>query len=232
MTSSYERVARAIGEDILARRLRPGERLPDETELAGRYEVGRSTVREALRLLAGRGWLRSTRGTSGGVFVTQPEPLDVGRELGSDLAFLVGGGGIAFTELVEARHLYEETAARLATRRAGPAEIERIHRLAHDALDLLDDPAAFTDTNIEFHAAITEAAHNRVLVVWAGAMQRVLADKMKLATETREGRRHAAEQHVRIAEAIRTGDPELAARCMADHLNDFEADYLRRALGN
>ena len=228
---AYGDLAARIQRAILDGRLRPGERLPDEGELAAEHGVGRSTVREALRLLGGRGWLHTLRGPGGGVFVSRPDVHVVGRGLGADLAFLVGGESLTFAELLEARHVQEETAVALAARRAGPAEVQHIRRLAADADRLVDDGSRFAEANVAFHLAISEATHNRVLLLWMAALREVLEGAMTRAAGTRERRVHVAQQHRRIAEAIAAGTPDAAADAMRDHLHDFEADYLNLADG-
>lgn len=225
--NAYDTVAAGIQTAILVGELPPGARLPDESELAERYRVGRSTIREALRVLSGRGWVHTVRGPNGGVFVSRPDAQAMGRDLGDNLAFLVGGESLSFAELLEARQIHEATTVRLAARRAGPAEVERILKLAGDALSLTEDPAGFTCANLEFHLAIAEATHNRLLLLWMWAMRQVLQDAMRTAAGTPERRRHVAEQHVEIATAIAAGDPERAVSLMTSHLEDFEVDYRR-----
>jgi GntR family transcriptional repressor for pyruvate dehydrogenase complex len=225
MANAYDAVAAVIQTSILLGDLPPGSRLPDESELAERHGVGRSTIREALRVLSGRGWVHTVRGPSGGVFVSKPDPQAMGRDLGHDLAFLVGGASVSFAEVLEARHIHEETAVRLAAGRAGPAEIERIRQLAERAKHLIDDPETFTRENVDFHLAVSEATHNRLLLLWMWAMRQVLEGVMGAAASTRERRLHVAGQHVIIANAIAARDPEAAVAAMGRHLSDFEADY-------
>ena len=91
---------------------------------------------------------------------------------------------------------------------------------------LTDQPERFTRTNVEFHVAVSEATHNRLLLLWMWAMRQVLEGVMGAAARTPERRRHVAEQHVEIATAIAARDPEAAVAAMGRHLRDFEADYL------
>jgi DNA-binding FadR family transcriptional regulator len=226
MATAYERVAGRIQSLILAGDLVAGSRLPDEDNLAEQHGVGRSTIREALRVLSGRGWLHTTRGPGGGVFVSTPSAQFVGRELGADLAFLVGGAEITFDEMREAREVHEIMAVQLAAQRAGPAERRRIREFAELGAAAVDDSDEFNRLNIEFHLAISEATHNRVLMLWMSAIRQVVSGAMAAATATREHRVHVANQHARIARLIATSDPEGAAAAMTQHLRDFEADYL------
>lgn len=227
--NAYDFVAAKIQEAILSGKFRPGARLPHEEELSAEYGVGRSTIREALRKLGGRGWITITRGSTGGAFVNELEAGSVGHDLGDNLAFLIGLDSLSFAELLEARMLHEINAVQLAANRAGPGELQRIRRLAREAERLIDDPGGFDEANVDFHLAISEAAHNRVLLVWMFGIRRVLGDFMSAATSARDRRAHVAIQHLAIAEAIAGRQPEEAASAMRLHLTDFETDYLRLA---
>jgi DNA-binding FadR family transcriptional regulator len=222
---AYEAIAQEIQTAILAGGYVPGSRMPDEAELAERYGVGRSTVREALRLLGGRGYVRIAAGSRGGAFVNTGDAIAVGRGFGDDLTFLMGGEVISVGELGEARRVHEVSSVRLATRRAGPTEVERIRRLAHDALTLLDDSDGFLRVNLDFHLAISEATHNRVLHMWMTAIRHVLEGAMRDATSRVALRRRVAEQHVEIADAIARHDENEAAALMRVHLDDFCIDW-------
>lgn len=225
MATAYEKVAGRIQARILAGDLSSGSRLPDEEELAEEHGVGRSTIREALRLLSGRGWLQATRGPSGGVFVSTPSAQFVGRELGADLALLVGGAEITFDEMREAREVHEIMAVRLAARRAGPVERRRIREFAERCAAAIDEPEEFNHLDIEFHMAISDATHNRVLALWMAAIRQVVAGAMVAGVATPERRLHVADQHARIARLIASGDEQAAADAMTQHLRDVEADY-------
>jgi len=228
---AYEAIAQEIQDVILAGGYQPGSRMPDEAELAERYGVGRSTVREALRLLGGRGYVRIATGSGGGAFVSTGDATAVGRGFADDLAFLMGGEVISVGELGEARRVQEVSNVRLAARRAGPAEVERIQRLAHEALALLDDPDGFLRVNLDFHLAISEATHNRVLHMWMSAIRHVLEGAMRDATSHVALRRHVAEQHIEIADAIARQDGNEAAALMRVHLDDFCIDWARTKAG-
>jgi DNA-binding FadR family transcriptional regulator len=226
---AYEAVAREIQASILTGEFQPGARMPDEGELADRFAVGRSTVREALRLLGGRGYIRIAPGAGGGAFVNAGDPAQIGRGFGNDLEFLMGGESISLAELTEARQIQEISSTRLAALRAGPAEVERIVELAHQAMVLLEDPEGFLRANLAFHMAISEATHNRVIHMWMSAIGQAVEGAMREATVTPEIRRHVAEQHVAIADAINRRDPDAAGELMREHIDDFCTDL---ALGS
>ena len=141
----------------------------------------------------------------------------------------MGDESISLAELTEARQIQEISSSRLAARRAGPAEIERISELAERGLALLDDPDGFLRVNVEFHMAISEATHNRVVHMWMTAIGQAVEGAMREATVTPEIRRHVAGQHVAIADAIARRDAETAGDLMRLHIDDFCTDL---ALGS
>jgi GntR family transcriptional regulator, transcriptional repressor for pyruvate dehydrogenase complex len=226
---AYEAIAREIHASILTGEFQPGARMPDEGELAERFAVGRSTIREALRVLGGRGYVRIASGAGGGAFVNAGDPVEIGRGFADDLEFLMGDESISLAELTEARQIQEISASRLAALRAGPAEVERIRELAERGLALLDDPDGFLEANLGFHMAISAATHNRVVHMWMSAIGQAVEGAMREASATPDIRRHVADQHVAIADAIGRRDADTAGDLMRVHIDDFCTDL---ALGS
>jgi len=147
-----------LAADVLEERIRSGEwplgaRLPGETTLAAQLEVGRSTIREAIRRLAGRGILESRQGA--GVFVTAieaPEEWDaVLRRVG-------------IVTVLEARLAIESEAAALAAERRTPTDLRAIRRaLEARAAAVSGGVDAHVDADTAFHRSVVAAAHNDVL---------------------------------------------------------------------
>lgn len=147
----------AQAAELLLTRIRNGEwplghRLPGETTLAAQLGVGRSTLREAIRELAGKGVLDSRQGA--GVFVTA---LDVTE----DWDVVLRRATIA--AVIEARIAIEAEAAALAAQRRTPADLRAIRR-ALAARETHGEPIAdHVDADMAFHRAVIVAAHNDVL---------------------------------------------------------------------
>src|SRR5437868_13204061 len=111
--TAYRKVAAAIGERILSRALREGERLPPETELARQFGVNRSTVREALRELESNG-LVMRRAGSKLMSVTRPQHFAIAGAVTRGLVM----HDVTFREVWEALTLLEPPiAASAATAR-------------------------------------------------------------------------------------------------------------------
>ena len=114
---AYQQVADQLRDRILDGSLSTGDRLPTEVELSEIFGVSRSTVREALRLLASRGLIRTTRGTTGGTFVARVEFGQVSDYLEVSLGLMSGAADITIAHLLEAREAFEVPAAGLAALR-------------------------------------------------------------------------------------------------------------------
>src|SRR5438094_8326155 len=100
---AYQQLADELREQITSGRLRPGERLPPEPELCVRTGVSRSTVREALRLLASQHLIVTTRGVTGGSFVAHPDAGQLADGLATGISLLTATAGVGLADLLELR---------------------------------------------------------------------------------------------------------------------------------
>ena len=123
---SYEQVADQLRSLIVTGRLPQGGRLPPETQLARELGVSRATVREALRLLAAQGLVRTAKGQTGGSYVTLPTVDHISESLSSNITLLADARDLTLEELIEVRELLEVPAARLAARRRREGDVERL----------------------------------------------------------------------------------------------------------
>jgi DNA-binding FadR family transcriptional regulator len=230
---AYRQVADGIRHLILTGDLLPGERLPVESELAVRFGVGRSTVREAIRSLTSENLTVTIRGVTGGTFVNRPEPDQVSESLMTGLDFLTVTEELSVAELLEARELLEVPAARLAGARRTEEQLERI--LAHLPTSPGDESSRSFESRRGFHLRIVEAAGNRLLEVMTGPVFYVLQTRFLRNEAPKRFWRRVDEEHRRIAAAIATGDADLAAEEMAEHLQHLRTTYGkidRRAAGS
>src|SRR5213083_2811642 len=111
---AYQLLADDLREQITSGQLRPGERLPTEPELCVRSGVSRSTVREALRLLASQHLIVTTRGVTGGSFVAHPDAAQLSEALSTGLTLLSNSAEVGLADLLELRRALEIPAAGLA----------------------------------------------------------------------------------------------------------------------
>ena len=205
-----ERLSAAIGDGTLT----PGDRLPTEAELARDFQVGRTSVREALQKLRALGLIESRKGL--GAFVIEPaagDPLaDFARWTASDPA--------AIEQLVEARVALETLAAALAAIRATDGEIDQLEQLhvAHANAGGAADTATLVQTDQAFHAAIMAASRNRFV---QGAYEVLIAELTDFRRKTLAlpwASDRSVKGHAAIVRAIRGHVPAAARDAMAEHL--------------
>src|SRR3954447_10093793 len=152
-----DQIAARLIDLITERRLKAGDRLPPERELAGSMGVSRSSLREALRALAMLGVAEMRHGD--GTYLTSLSAEELMRPVGLVLA--LSDSGVA--ELFEARKLVEPGLAALAAERIDDEAAAEITRCARASADTLADAEAFMWNDIELHGLIARAAENAIL---------------------------------------------------------------------
>ncbi|MEO1719079.1 MAG: GntR family transcriptional regulator [Pseudomonadota bacterium] len=185
-----------IQSNILDGTLRPGDRVK-EAELAARFGLSRTPVREALRQLETRGLLTH-----------QPHKGMV----------VAGLDASAVAELYTMREMIDGNAARLAAQHANEIEIEGMRtQIARDRA-LIEDPARLALSNRAFHAAILRAAHNRFLVKASDTLAEALA-LLGPTTLARPGRAAASiDEHAAVVAAISDRKPTVAEKAARAHI--------------
>ena len=155
---AYQLLADELREEITSGRLRPGERLPPEPELCVRSGVSRSTVREALRLLASQHLIVTTRGVTGGSFVAHPDADQLSEALSTGLTLLSNTAGVGFADLLELRRALEIPAAALAASRRTEENLTQLRAALFDPEH--DDLDTMLTAHADFHSAVATATGN------------------------------------------------------------------------
>jgi GntR family transcriptional regulator, transcriptional repressor for pyruvate dehydrogenase complex len=193
-----------------------GDLLPSERQLVEALGVGRSAVREAIQSLNVLGILETHPGRGTRIRGLEssllPEVLEWGLLLGENHTH----------ELVEARVHVEVLMAHLAAQRRKDEDLAELKRLLAIMRDSLDDAAAFTKADVEFHLCLAESAKVTVLSDFLRRIQSLLHVWIfeNVAREVQEtGQpRDAYDEHVPILEAVERGDPEAASAAMTRHM--------------
>ena len=207
-------IADQIRGAIVSGRLREGERLPPERELAEQFGVSRVTVRDALRGLEAMGLVEVRVGARGGAFVTAPTGSHVGQTM-SDMMMM---RAISPEDIVEARLVVELGTVTLACARATDDDIAGLRALLGQAGDALDDGTYTRELSWEFHALLAVAAHNAAVEGLTSSFRSTLSMH---PIRTREGARahsRSVGEHGRILGALERRDGAAARRVMAHHL--------------
>ena len=211
---STDQVVAFVRDLIVRGRLRPGDRLPGERELATQIGVSRPSVRAGLHALAAMGVVRSRHGS--GTYIPDGPPA-----LGSEpLSFLAALHGFTREEMYEARRILEVEAAALAAERATH---EHLATLAEEVAGMFanrDNPQLFLLHDINFHRGVADAAKNPIVGTLVGMVSALYYERRRGAVERASDSdlRDAAEAHRRIYQAIRARDAAGARRAMNEHL--------------
>jgi GntR family transcriptional regulator, transcriptional repressor for pyruvate dehydrogenase complex len=215
-TRIYEEIVRQVKAMIAEGKLKGGDRLPPERDLAEKFVVSRTSVREALRALESLGLVEIRPGE--GTFVRQVS-ID---SLVEPLALLMVSQREAIGELFEARHLLEPSLAALAATRATPEEIQEMERILEEQAKEVAAGRTGLAQDAQFHAAIGAAAHNRAITRIAHAIMDLLTQSREesLNTPGRPTRSH--QDHRQVLAAITRRDAEGARKAMLDHIEAVE----------
>ncbi|MCM2580024.1 FadR/GntR family transcriptional regulator [Streptomyces meridianus] len=224
---AYQRVAEQIEDRILGGDLPPGSRLPAERELVNQFAVGRSTVREALRVLQSAGLIRSRPGDPLGAEVLGVTPDNLSSALGR----LTRSHLSSLGELVQFRMVLDAESNRLAARLHREADLARMAEQI-DRMEALIDVGlhAFSEADALFHQAVAEASRNALLGLCARAVHDAVVDVIKgriaSSDDTRAWMERSVAHHRQVLAAIRERDGERAAALARRALYDYYADHV------
>ncbi|MBO6639210.1 MAG: FadR family transcriptional regulator [Roseitalea sp.] len=219
---SHARTADEVGAQIealvLEGVLRVGDKLPGERDLAQQFNISRPIVREALKQLEERGLLCTRHG--GGSFIADV----IGDVFSKTMLELIADHPKATDDYLEYRREVEGVAADFAARRATDDDkalltsiIERM-QAAHGKEDVADEAAL----DVEFHQAVSEAAHNVILMHTLRSCYRLLSNGSFFSRSLVYGypgaRDRLLDQHLAIYHAIMDGDAAAARRAAEAHM--------------
>ena len=204
---------------VLERRRGSIERIGSELDLIKHFGVSRAVVREALRILERDGVITVKPGPAGGIFCAYPSSLPLSRSLDLYRAF----HDVTPDDLVEARVELEVLTARLAAMRAREDDLANLSRLDREWQRLIgvEQTEAAARINVEFHVALTRAAHNPVFVAFIDALEELLYESALEPKYPDRRLDYVVRSHEIILEAVRARDPDEAAARIRHHLEIF-----------
>lgn len=218
-TSLTDSIIAQLREQIMSGRLKEGDKLPPERELAEMFKVGRTSVREALKAMEAMGLVKRERT---GTVVKNPR------------WFMVNGGSwesvlrrASLHELFETRVMFEVRLAELAAERATEEDLVELEEAASVNPTDIDE---FTRKDVGFHTALAEATQNQVLYQLYLAAREILFVSHKIYAAYEQGHheevmevlKRAAIDHRKILDAVKRQDPKAAGQAMVEHLSAIE----------
>ncbi|ACY98147.1 MULTISPECIES: FadR/GntR family transcriptional regulator [Thermomonospora] len=219
-------IARRIEDDIIRLGWPVGRNLGSEAELRERYQVSRSVLREAVRLVEHHRVARMRRGPGGGLLVTAPDAGPAGHAMVIYLDYV----GTSVDDLMDARLLLEPPAAALAAERLTEDGIERLRRVLREEEERPEEPGAWPRDRL--HTLLGELSGNPALHLFIDVLTRLTARyahhsrriSNAEAARAKAGSRH---EHARLVDAVVSGDAGLAQAHLTEHLHQI-ADWLHR----
>jgi GntR family transcriptional repressor for pyruvate dehydrogenase complex len=218
----YEIVAKKINQFIMTSGLRPGDRLPTELNFAEQLGVSRSMVREAMKLLAAKGQVRTRRRS--GTYVTGENDHIANAAI--DLSMPIDLEHIL--ALFDFRCIQETATAKMAAEFITPREVHALEEIM-----ILNQQSAkagnletFLESDIAFHQKIAEASRNHFLIETVATTFRLQHWAIKMITGREpDSLRISAEQHLAILQAIKDGKTEDAVAAMRTHIQRVKKAY-------
>ncbi|MDB5603598.1 MAG: transcriptional regulator GntR family [Bradyrhizobium sp.] len=224
-TRLFEEISRQIGEQIHSGKLKAGEKLPNERELAANFAVSRHAVREALRSLESIGQLEFKKGATGGAFVAKGNSQPFTKIMRG----MVEVGGITLEQLTEARLAIESSVIAVACERAVEADLKALDTNvdAAERETLAGNLAVKTRLNVEFHVLLAELTGNPILIMMMKSLMNILLDFIGevgsvMGVDVIKSRR-------RFLKLLRGRNVAKAVREMEQHLNVLHEHYIRAA---
>lgn len=222
-------LAAELRRQIFSGELPEGSILPVERSLAATTGLSRGSVRDALRVLEIEGLVETRPGRAGGSFIRRPDISTFERSLN----VLVGGQGIRFHTLVEAREAIEPAAAALAAEHRTDEDLKKLDEATQRMNDAVDRVHLFQQLNVDWHIAVVEATHNEIVRAYIGSLWRTIGRAVDIADfHSAETLRDTMAAHDRILAAIRAGDTKRAASAMSKHAHAYREEVYRLNLAN
>jgi len=210
-----ERLARHLATAIVEGEYAEGDRLPHESEMLAQTQVGRATLREALRLLEVWGLVIIRTGPGGGPVVRRPVP----EEFAEQMALLLQFQQLTLRDVSDARVALEPMVARLAAERITPELLDDLK----DSIEVMkrsyESPADFWEQNARFHSTVAHAAESQVIGMIIDALKFIADGASSGVQYGRADFEEVVHAHSEIVEMLESGDADGAADSMYRHLD-------------
>jgi len=227
---AYERIVEQVEEALARGDLKPGQRLPSERDLVTQFQVSRSTVREALRVLESNGVIRSRPGDPHG-----PEVLAFSNgSLAKQMTRLARIEQLSLAELVAFRMILDGSANLIAAQLRSQGELLEMESTIDDMRAAIEvSYEAFGEADVAFHDAVARASRNTLIQVCnevvRGVVLSLISDKISRSRNSKALMRQSLAHHTEVLDAVRAGDGHAAARVARQNLYDYYSGYLPKA---
>ena len=212
--SAPKKVAHQLIQNINSGKMESGQKLPPHDDLAKMFGVGRSSIREALNVLAVMGYVEIQQGR--GTFIKKEIPSESVYASSLTKSFK----DTSPLDLLETREVLECYAVKQASMQADDTGIQKLKEVTAKLERSVDDEETFLKTDQDFHLAIAEATNNTVCAELIKFLHDMIHARYTLvfATQDRYYREKTIETAIQITAYIENGEDKKAVRCMRSHL--------------
>jgi DNA-binding FadR family transcriptional regulator len=220
---AFEQISDQIRDLIYARKLKPGDRLPPERELAEKFRVGRTAVREGLRILEQSGLISVRQGCGGGSFVKEVD----GSVVSKSLCDVIKRSDVTVDHLIEVRIAVEKLVIGSAMARITQSELDILRKCIEDAEAILETSAResrlpeldlWVKINSEFHLVLARATRNPLFEMVVESLMSVLRTFLNDPPLVPEFFQGHTKYHRAIYDAVRDKNLRLAERRLEKHI--------------
>jgi GntR family transcriptional repressor for pyruvate dehydrogenase complex len=211
-------VAQRIVQDALRDGLTAGDTLLAEKTMLEKYQTGRGTLREALRLLEFQGVISLKPGPRGGPVLQNPDP----SHLASTVVLLMQMKAAPFRSIVEVRSALEPMTSSLAATRMDDDSLDALRGTIDQMRNEMSDQYSFLDANKRFHDIIAWASGNPLFGYIVDSLMGIMDGTVMGIDYPQHRRRAILKAHVEIYEALQARDPEASQARMREHIEAYE----------
>lgn len=211
---TFEHISTKIKSLIFKGVLKPGDKLPSETELARQFNVGRQTIREALRILELSGFLTIQKGATGGPIISDTISDAISRSFLDAIQMKT----ITIDELTVARLEIERVVLNHTISKADNSDIKRLQENVLRAKRKIESNVQAFSENVEFHRLLAKASKNYLFVIVMEAIMAIVADFLSRLEPDLKVSKEVVEAHERILNAIIKGKGEESIALLEKHL--------------
>jgi GntR family transcriptional repressor for pyruvate dehydrogenase complex len=224
----FELVVRQIREAIYTGKLKQGDKLATEMEMAAQFAVSRAAIRSAVLSLEQSGLLEIRKGPKGGFFIRE---LDF-KSIRDSLNDLIQLGHASISDLTEARSIIEPNTMALAARRSTAEDLDKLTESIRTFKDRVAEGFPPEPADLQFHICIAEAAQNPVIIMMMRSLMDLLYKNIGSYFLTPKPGKLTGAQHQEILEAIKAGDSQRARKTMFSHLEAMRDLFKAFEAGN
>lgn len=215
----YEQIVQQIEDSVVKGVLKPGDQLPPERELAQKFGVSRTAVREAIKALREKGLVEAYTGR--GTFITDGRSQAIRQSLDL-IAKIPQEDGLS--HLAEIRAILEPEIAALAAARAKEQDLVTLREAVAVMERSMEDPDAYIEADLDFHLSLGEAANNPLILSLIDSIVGLLREQRLRIFNVEGGPERGQFYHKRILAAVEAGNPEKAREEMKAHLVQVRKD--------